>query len=86
MQHLIHNVVGMEGTIAMQITPEARGAPSSTDQFATRLTHNGGRSLSSGKVLTINMIGMLGKPFLVQIKKGKEQVLEYICTYFDFPE
>ena len=70
MQHLIHNVVGMEGRIAMQITPEARDALSSTDQFATRLTHNGGRSLSSGKVLTIEMIGMLGKLFLIQIKKA----------------
>ena len=63
----IHNVADMEGTIAMQITPEARGAPSSMDQFATRLTHNGGRRLSSGKVLTIEMIDMLGKLFLIQI-------------------
>ena len=70
MQHLIHNAVGMEGTIAMQITPEARGALSSTDQFATRLTHNGGRSLSSGKVLTIEMIGMLGKRLCILIEKA----------------
>ena len=73
MQHLIHNVVDMEGRIAMQITPEARGALSSTDQFATCLTHNGGRRLSSGKVLTIEMIGMLGKLFLIQIKKARNK-------------
>ena len=44
MQHLIHNVVDMEGTIAMQITPEARGAPSSTPHSQWRQKHIIGES------------------------------------------
>ena len=80
MQHLIHNVVGMEGTIAMQITPEARGAPSSTPHSQWR------QKLIIGESFDDRDDRHARETFPYSDLKGKEQVLEYICTYFDFPE
>ena len=76
----IHNVADMEGTIAMQITPEARGAPSSTAHSQWR------QKLIIGESFDDRDDRHARETFPYSDLKGKEQVLEYICTYFDFPE